>query len=135
MPTRLLTGKSVVASSFRVWYMPEVDRSSPPSNHHPLTHKVSTHQLNHLFFTAPNPQHPQNASDMAGLPQVPTTAPPSEDRPAPDALQTAGEIPIYDADGKEFLFRELYELKENAPSDELLMVIFIRHFYCSSCQA
>jgi len=78
---------------------------------------------------------------MAGLPQVPSTAPPSEDRPSPDALAAAGDVPIFDAEGRQVPFRSLYEVKKNEegvsemPGDVLTMIIFIRHFYCSTCQS
>ena len=75
------------------------------------------------------------------LPQVPSTAPPSEDRPSLDALATAGDILIFDAEGNSVPFRSLYEVKrdeEGAPEvagNVLTMIVFIRHFYCSVCQA
>lgn len=78
---------------------------------------------------------------MAGLPQVPSSAPPSEDRPSPEAIAAAGEITIFDAEGNKVLFNSLYELKKNedgtpeVAGDVLTTVIFIRHFYCGVCQA
>jgi len=75
---------------------------------------------------------------MAGLPYVPSTAPPSEDRPTPEALETIKDIPVFDAQGKQVPFQSLYEVtaeERAARGDVLTMVIFIRHFYCSVCQA
>ncbi|KAF8429227.1 AhpC/TSA antioxidant enzyme-domain-containing protein [Tirmania nivea] len=78
---------------------------------------------------------------MAGLPQVPSSAPPSEDRPSPEAIAAAGETTILDAEGNKVPFNSLYEVKKNeegAPEvvgDVLTAVIFIRHFYCGACQA
>lgn len=78
---------------------------------------------------------------MAGLPQVPSSAPPSEDRPSPGAIAAAGEITILDAKGNKIPFNSLYEVKKNedgtpeVAGDILTTVIFIRHFYCSVCQA
>lgn len=80
-------------------------------------------------------------ASLARLPQVPSTAPLSEDRPSPDSLSTAGDIPIFDAEGNSIPFRSLYEVKmseEGIPGvagDVLTMIVFIRHFYCSFCQA
>ena len=78
---------------------------------------------------------------MAGLPQVPSSAPPSEDRPSPEAIAAAGEIIILDAEGNKIPFNSLYGVKKNddgtpeVAGDVLTTVIFIRHFYCSVCQA
>ncbi|KAF8467338.1 AhpC/TSA antioxidant enzyme-domain-containing protein [Kalaharituber pfeilii] len=70
---------------------------------------------------------------MAGPSQVTSTAPPSEDHPSPEALKTAGDIPIFDAQGNQAPFKSLYE--SPGEGDVLTMIIFIRHFYCSACQA
>jgi len=69
------------------------------------------------------------ASKPINLPQVPSSAPPSEDRPTPDILAKAGEVTIYDADGKGMPFKNLFK-----EGNEFTMVIFIRHFYCGLCQ-
>ena len=78
---------------------------------------------------------------MAGLPQVPSSASPSEDRPCPEAIAAAGAIEILDKDGNKFLFRALYEVERNedgtpkVAGDVLTTIVFIRHFFCSVCQA
>ncbi|KAI5811379.1 AhpC/TSA antioxidant enzyme-domain-containing protein [Peziza echinospora] len=78
---------------------------------------------------------------MSGLPKVPSTAAPSENRPTAADLATAGQIPIFDAAGRELPFHALYEVKKTEDdgtvieSSSITMVVFIRHFYCSTCQA
>ncbi|KAF8457428.1 AhpC/TSA antioxidant enzyme-domain-containing protein [Terfezia claveryi] len=78
---------------------------------------------------------------MAGLPQAPSSAPPSEDRPSPEAIAAAGEITILDAKGDKVPFNSLFEVKKNedgiseVAGDILTTVIFIRHFYCGVCRA
>jgi len=78
---------------------------------------------------------------MAGLPQVTSSAPPSEDLPSPEAMVAAGEVAILNAEGGKVPFKSLYELRQDEDGipeligDVLTTVIFIRHFYCSACQA
>lgn len=80
-------------------------------------------------------------ASIARIPQVPSTAALSDDRPSPDALATAGDISVFDAVGNPVPFRSLYEVKKTeegvleVSGDVLTMIIFIRHFYCSVCQA
>lgn len=85
---------------------------------------------------------------VGGLPQVPSTAPPSEDLPSAEAIAAAGEIPVYDAEGNKVLFKTLYshtpeegegggeaQRRQGGDVDVVTMIVFIRHFYCGLCQA
>ncbi|KAM3418457.1 hypothetical protein BST61_g4443 [Cercospora zeina] len=51
--------------------------------------------------------------------------------PSQATLDEVGEINIKDKDGKEVPFKSLYTGK---PANERQLVIFIRHFFCGSCE-
>ncbi|KAF2227535.1 AhpC/TSA antioxidant enzyme-domain-containing protein [Elsinoe ampelina] len=57
----------------------------------------------------------------------------SDDPPSREALQSAGEIPVYDAAGNSRPFKSLYSLGDVVGDRQL--IIFIRHFYCGACKA
>ncbi|TKX20256.1 hypothetical protein C1H76_7556 [Elsinoe australis] len=57
----------------------------------------------------------------------------SDDPPSREALQEAGEIPVYDAAGNSRAFKSLYSLGDVVGDRQL--IIFIRHFYCGACKA
>ncbi|KAF9055630.1 hypothetical protein BJ165DRAFT_1427502 [Panaeolus papilionaceus] len=47
--------------------------------------------------------------------------------PSQDIIEKAAELEIYDVNGTKLKFGSLFE-------DKKVVVVFIRHFYCSSCQ-
>lgn len=49
--------------------------------------------------------------------------------PSAEALKEAGELKIQDEYGREIPFKQLYEGKSGQR-----LIIFIRHFFCSSCE-
>ncbi|CAK4032469.1 Hypothetical predicted protein [Lecanosticta acicola] len=51
--------------------------------------------------------------------------------PDPKTLAEAGELPIKDENGNEVAFKTLYADK---PAHERQLIIFIRHFFCGSCE-
>lgn len=55
----------------------------------------------------------------------------SEEYPDEQALAQAGEVPIYDSEGKETLFKTLYS--GDSAMGEQQLVIFVRHFFCGVC--
>ncbi|KAK9320038.1 AhpC/TSA antioxidant enzyme-domain-containing protein [Lipomyces orientalis] len=57
----------------------------------------------------------------------------TEGLPSQDQLNNAAKIPIFDGDGQVLAFEDLFLTP--APVKKRVMVIFIRHFFCGSCQA
>ncbi|KMU86143.1 hypothetical protein CIHG_03931 [Coccidioides immitis H538.4] len=57
----------------------------------------------------------------------------SDVMPSQDELAQAFKIPILDTDGKERLFADLFD-NSNASEKRQVMVVFVRHFFCGSCQ-
>ncbi|KXT02722.1 hypothetical protein AC578_5430 [Pseudocercospora eumusae] len=51
--------------------------------------------------------------------------------PSPQALAQAGDLKIKDQDGNEIPFKQLYTGKAD---NERQLIIFIRHFFCGSCE-
>ncbi|KAL1297367.1 hypothetical protein AAFC00_004907 [Neodothiora populina] len=44
----------------------------------------------------------------------------------------AGELPVFDSDGKPHKFRSLWDRRE--PTERRNIIVFIRHFFCGMCQ-
>ncbi|KAK9372137.1 AhpC/TSA antioxidant enzyme-domain-containing protein [Lipomyces chichibuensis] len=57
-----------------------------------------------------------------------------EDLPSQDQLENAGKIPIFDVEGKELAFVDLFSAHDSEGKRRIL-VIFIRHFFCGNCQS
>ncbi|KAA6409169.1 MAG: hypothetical protein FRX48_06722 [Lasallia pustulata] len=57
--------------------------------------------------------------------------PSSNDKSTSADLRSAAEIPILSADGTSRPFQSLYA---NSSAPERVLIIFIRHFFCGSCQ-
>ncbi|GAM89951.1 hypothetical protein ANO11243_079910 [Dothideomycetidae sp. 11243] len=57
----------------------------------------------------------------------------SDDPPSRDALEEAGDIPVFDSAGNQRAFKSLYTVGDVVGSRQL--IIFIRHFYCGACKA
>ncbi|KAK2748051.1 hypothetical protein FQN55_004600 [Onygenales sp. PD_40] len=53
--------------------------------------------------------------------------------PSESVLRKVARIPILDAEGKEQLFEDLY-MPSRPGETKRVLVIFIRHFFCGSCQ-
>ncbi|EEP78801.1 predicted protein [Uncinocarpus reesii 1704] len=53
--------------------------------------------------------------------------------PSQDVLNQSFRIPILDSDGKERLFGDLFD-NSDSPEQKQVMVVFVRHFFCGSCQ-
>ncbi|KAF7196419.1 Peroxiredoxin-like 2C [Pseudocercospora fuligena] len=51
--------------------------------------------------------------------------------PSPQTLAQAGDLKIKDKDGNEIPFKDLYTGKAD---NERQLIIFIRHFFCGSCE-
>lgn len=51
--------------------------------------------------------------------------------PSKQALDEAGEIKIQDKDGNEIAFSSLFAGKSEG---EKQLIVFIRHFFCGSCE-
>ncbi|KAK9350927.1 AhpC/TSA antioxidant enzyme-domain-containing protein [Lipomyces doorenjongii] len=57
-----------------------------------------------------------------------------EDLPSRDQLENAAKIPIFNAEGKELVFGDLFSPLD-AEGKKRILVIFIRHFFCGNCQS
>ncbi|KAK5005392.1 hypothetical protein LTR28_007771 [Elasticomyces elasticus] len=57
----------------------------------------------------------------------------SDSLPTASTLVEAGEIPIFDADGKGRPFKSLYS--GDTAIGERQLILFVRHFYCGACQS
>ncbi|KAK9311594.1 AhpC/TSA antioxidant enzyme-domain-containing protein [Lipomyces starkeyi] len=57
-----------------------------------------------------------------------------EELPSQDQLKIAAKIPIFDVEGKELAFGDLFSTPDSEVKKRIL-VIFIRHFFCGSCQS
>lgn len=55
----------------------------------------------------------------------------SDEPPSRDALDTAGDIPIYDSAGGQRPFKSLFARGDVVGDRQL--IVFIRHFYCGVC--
>ncbi|CZT22785.1 uncharacterized protein RCC_08491 [Ramularia collo-cygni] len=68
---------------------------------------------------------------MAAPEKTPTS--PDAHRALPDkkAVEAAGELLIKDEKGNEIAFKSLYSDK---PADERQLIVFVRHFFCGSCE-
>lgn len=65
--------------------------------------------------------------------ELPEEVPESEDTPTQEKWLAAGEIPIFDSDGRSRKFKTLYEGEQAIGEQQL--IIFVRHFFCGACQA
>ncbi|OJD16522.1 hypothetical protein AJ78_03299 [Emergomyces pasteurianus Ep9510] len=54
--------------------------------------------------------------------------------PSESVLKAAAKIPILDVDGNELLFEDLYKPSGPGKKKKRTLIIFIRHFFCGSCQ-
>ncbi|WEW55905.1 hypothetical protein PRK78_001340 [Emydomyces testavorans] len=57
----------------------------------------------------------------------------SDTLPSQNDIEQAFRIPILNSDGKERLFGDLFDVPKTLESSKL-MVVFVRHFFCGSCQ-
>ncbi|OJD11671.1 hypothetical protein ACJ73_09495 [Blastomyces percursus] len=62
---------------------------------------------------------------------LPTHSP--SEAPSESTLRDSAKLSVLDADGNEVLFRDLYEPSGRGEKKRTL-IIFIRHFFCGSCQ-
>ncbi|KAK9311237.1 AhpC/TSA antioxidant enzyme-domain-containing protein, partial [Lipomyces starkeyi] len=56
-----------------------------------------------------------------------------DDLPSQDQLKTAAAIPVFDVNGRKLAIGDL--LSSTDSHKRRIMVIFIRHFFCGSCQS
>ncbi|TID19723.1 hypothetical protein E2P81_ATG06890 [Venturia nashicola] len=57
----------------------------------------------------------------------------SDNLPDAKAIESAGEIPIFDSEGNSQPFKSIYS--GDLAIGEQQMVLFVRHFFCGACQA
>ena len=89
--------------------------------------------------TATDPKHPTLQEDANSNPQnssekpsqdcgcdAGSPAPVTDKIPTTSDLEKIGELPVQNAEGESFKFREIY----GDTSAERHLVIFIRHFFC-----
>ncbi|KAL2861027.1 peroxiredoxin-like family protein [Aspergillus lucknowensis] len=60
-------------------------------------------------------------------------APVTDELPSPEAQAKAAEYTVFDREGKEHRFQDLYNKNGPGATDRTL-IIFVRHFFCCSCQ-
>ncbi|PGH13547.1 hypothetical protein AJ80_06297 [Polytolypa hystricis UAMH7299] len=57
----------------------------------------------------------------------------SNDLPSSSMIRQAGDIPIFDSEGNESRFGDLFQTA-GFPARRKILVVFIRHFFCGNCQ-
>ncbi|KAK9238960.1 AhpC/TSA antioxidant enzyme-domain-containing protein [Lipomyces kononenkoae] len=57
----------------------------------------------------------------------------TDELPSQDQLKSAAVIPIFNGNGQELAFGDLFSSADSGK--RTIMVIFIRHFFCGSCQS
>jgi len=58
----------------------------------------------------------------------------NDDLPSEETLAKIADYPLLDPDGNKVPFRAVYEGMNGEKKDHKVLVIFVRHFYCGSCQ-
>ncbi|KKZ65352.1 hypothetical protein EMCG_01280 [[Emmonsia] crescens] len=76
-------------------------------------------------------EHAPDAHDEISTPNPPNHA--SSGSPSESILKDVAKIPILDVDGNEVLFEDVYKPSGQGKKKRTL-IIFVRHFFCGSCQ-